>query len=174
MIELLILDAISKREFTMYGIQKHIEEHFRAFTKPSFGALKPALNRLEEKECLSVRRMMSDGGRLSGYYSITSKGKNELGKRLLLETSENPLQFMSDARIKLALAGHLNQDERKKMFFHLKSRALQHKNKAEITLNDSYTPLTFYEKIVLDSALCEYSNLITIIEGFEKDNARNS
>ena len=51
---------------------------------------------------------------------------------------------------------------------------LTKENSAENALNDEYTPLNFYQKIILDNALCEYSNFITIVEGFEKDNARNS
>ena len=174
MIEILILDALMNRDYTMYAIQKHIIDYFSALTKPSFGAIKPALNRLEEKGCLTCRKIMSDGGKLSGFYSITTKGKNELCKLLLQNLSENPLQFLSDARIKLACCAHLSQEERKKLFFQLKSLALTHKNAAEKTLNNEYSPLNFYQKIVLDNALCEYNNLITIIEGFEKDNARNS
>ena len=49
MIELLILYVILKRDYTMYSIQKRIEDNFAPFTKPSFGALKPALRRLEIK-----------------------------------------------------------------------------------------------------------------------------
>ena len=51
--------------------------------------------------------------------------------------------------------------------------ALKFKTEAESILNDEYAKLTFYQKIVLDNSICEYANLITIIEGFEKDNARN-
>ena len=74
MIELLILYVILKRDYTMYAIQKRIEDNFAPFAKPSFGALKPALRRLEEKECLTSRKMMSDGGKLSVYYEITKNG----------------------------------------------------------------------------------------------------
>ncbi len=174
MIEILILDALMKRDFTMYAIQKHIKDYYASLTNPSFGAIKPALTRLEEKGCLTCRKMMSDGGKLSGYYTITSKGKNELCRLLLVNPGENPLQFFSEARIKLACSEYLSKEERKKLFFILKSRALQHKNTAENTLNNEYTPLNFYQKIILDNVLCEYSNFITIVEGLEKDNARNS
>ena len=174
MIELLILDALTKRDFTMYAIQKYIETFYGSFTKPGFGSIKPALNRLEERGCLTSRKIMSDGGKLSGFYTITPQGKNELNKFLLEDMSENPVQFMSDARIKLSLAAHLSQDERKVMFLNLKTKTLKHKNKAESIFQDEYNPLTFYQKIVLDNAICEYSNFITIIEGLEKDNARNS
>lgn len=174
MIELLVLNAISKRETTMYGILKNIEENFCAYTKPSFGAIKPALRRLEEKKFLTSRKMMSDGGKLSVYYSITKEGLAEIKAKLLDELSKNPLQFLSDARIKLSLAGYLSKEECEKLFLHIKSLALYHKNNAVDTVNNEYNPLTFYQRIVLDNAICEYSNLITIIEGFEKDNARNS
>ena len=61
MIELLILYVIQKRDFTMYAIQKRIEDLFAPYTKPSFGALKPALTRLEEKEFLTNSRSMLQG-----------------------------------------------------------------------------------------------------------------
>lgn len=86
MIELLILYIVLKRDFTMYAIQKGIESEFAPFTHPSFGALKPALRRLEFNGFISTRKMMSDGGKLSVYYSITKSGEKEL-KRLILENS---------------------------------------------------------------------------------------
>uniref|UniRef100_UPI00402809C0 PadR family transcriptional regulator n=1 Tax=Candidatus Scatousia sp. TaxID=3085663 RepID=UPI00402809C0 len=55
MIDLLILYMVSSREFTMYGIQKGIESEFGVYTRPSFGALKPALRRLEFNDFLSTR-----------------------------------------------------------------------------------------------------------------------
>lgn len=174
MIELLILYVLLKRNFTMYSIQKRIDENFAPFTKPSFGALKPALRRLEEKECLTSRKTMSDGGKLSVYYEISRNGIAEL-KRLILENlSDNPLQFLSNARAKLCCADCLNTDERKRLFFSVKSRAMQFKTLSQNVLNDEYNHINFYQKVVIDNALCEFSNLITLVEGLEKDNAGNS
>ena len=174
MIELLILYVLLKRNFTMYSIQKRIDENFAPFTKPSFGALKPALRRLEEKECLTSRKTMSDGGKLSVYYEISRNGIAEL-KRLILEgLSDNPLQFLSNARAKLCCADCLNTDERKRLFFSVKSRAMQFKTLSQNVLNDEYNHINFYQKVVIDNALCEFSNLITLVEGLEKDNAGNS
>ena len=174
MIELLILYVILKRDYTMYAIQKRIEDYFAPYTKPSFGALKPALRRLEEKECLTSRKMMSDGGKLSVFYEITRNGINELKRLLLEDYSTNPLQFLSDARIKLSCSECLDSEEKKRLFFLTKSKALQFKNSAQDILEDDYNKVNFYQKIVLDNTVCEYSNFITIIEGLEKDNARNS
>ncbi len=174
MIELLILYILLKRDFTMYSIQKRIDENFAPFTKPSFGALKPALRRLEEKECLTSRKIMSDGGKLSVYYEISRNGIAELKRLILEDLSDNPLQFLSNARAKLCCADCLNSDERKRLFFSVKSRAMQFKTLSQNVLNDKYNHINFYQKVVIDNALCEFSNLITLVEGLEKDNASNS
>lgn len=174
MIELLILYVLLKRDFTMYAIQKRIDENFAPFTKPSFGALKPALRRLEEKKCLTSRKLMSDGGKLSVYYEISKEGISELKRLMLEDLSDNPLQFLSNARAKLCCADCLNSDERKRLFFLIKSRAMQFKVASQNVLNDEYNHINFYQKVVIDNAMCEFSNFITLIEGLEKDNARNS
>ena len=158
----------------MYAIQKRIDENFAPFTKPSFGALKPALRRLEEKKCLTSRKLMSDGGKLSVYYEISKDGISELKRLILEDLSDNPLQFLSNARAKLCCADCLNTDERKRLFFLIKSRAMQFKVASQNVLNDEYNHINFYQKVVIDNAMCEFSNFITLIEGLEKDNARNS
>ena len=173
MIELLILYVLQKRDLTMYAVQKRIEDNFAPFTKPSFGALKPALNRLEEKQCISSRKNMSDGGKLSVYYQISSKGVAELKRLILEDLSDNPLQFLSNARVKLSCADCLDALDKKRLFFSIKSLALQFKVYAQNILNDEYNRINFYQKIILDNAICEYSNFITILEGLEKDNAGN-
>ena len=174
MIELLILYIILKRDYTMYAIQKRIEENFAPFAKPSFGALNPALKRLAEKECLTFRKMMSDGGKLSVYYEISHNGISELKRLLLEDLSDNPAQFLSNARIKLSCADCLNTEERKRLYFSIKSRAMQFKAQAQSILDNEYNQINFYQKIVLDNTVCEFSNFIVIVEGLEKDNARNS
>lgn len=158
----------------MYGISKEIDSKFGAYTMPSFGALKPALRRLEAGGFLNSRKMMSDGGKLSVYYSITKTGEKELKKLVLDKISINPVQFITNAKIKLACSSVLNSDERKEFYLNIKTSVLKIKNKAEKILADEYTQKDFYQKILLDNTIVEYSNLLNIIEGFEKDNERNS
>lgn len=174
MVELLILYVILRRDYTMYAIQKRIEDNFAPFAKPSFGALKPALRRLEDKDCLSTRKTMSDGGKLSVYYEISRSGINELKRLILEDLSDNPAQFLSNARVKLSCSDCLDSEERKRLFFNIKSRAMQFKNLAQNVLNDEYNQINFYQKIILDNTICDFSNFITIVEGLEKDNAGNS
>ena len=51
---------------------------------------------------------------------------------------------------------------------------MQFKTFCQNVLDDEYNHISFYQKVVVDNAMCEFSNLINIIEGLEKDNARNS
>lgn len=174
MIEILILYLISKRELTMYGIQKSIANYFAPFTKPSFGVIKPALKRLEKACFISSRRSMSEGGKQSGYYAITNEGTKELKKLLLENLTENPVQFFSNVRLKIACASVLSKEEVTELFLKLKTRALEHKFEAENILNDEYTSLTFYQRVVLENSVDEFNNIISLIENLEKENAGNS
>lgn len=171
MIELLILYVLSSRELTMYAVLKHIMDNFAAYTQPSFGAIKPALTRLEKEGFIKSRKAMSDGGKLSGFYSITAEGKEELKKLILEKVSNNPLQFNSNAKIKLSCASYLAKDKRAELFFSIKSKALEHKFTAENTLNNEYHSLSFYQRILLDNAIVEYKNFVSLIEGLEKENS---
>lgn len=174
MIELLILYVLTRREFTMYAISKEIASHFGVYTRPSFGALKPALRKLISDGFLEARKSMSDGGKLSVYYSITKEGQKELRRLIQTKLSSNPLQFITNAKIKLSMADLLTKEERVELFLHLKTLAVEFKQSAENILNNEYTEKNFYQRILLDNSSVQYSNLITIIEGFEKDNERNS
>lgn len=173
MIEIMILYILLKHDLTMYAIHKRIQENFLAFTNPSFGAVKPALVRLEKQGCISSSKIMSDGGKLSVYYSITKDGIKELRNLLLKPLSQNALQFLSDARIKLSCVSLLDGSDAHDVFVDIKSNALLHKLNAERILSDEYTPLTFQQRIVLDNAICEYKNFISLVEGLEKSNAGN-
>lgn len=168
MIELLVLYVLSEREMTMYAVLKHILDVFGAFSQPSFGAIKPALTRLEKSGFIRSRKAMSDGGKLSGFYSITQEGREELKKLILEKVSNNPLQFHSAMGIKISCASYLAQDERKELFFQLKIKAQEHKFYAENTLSTQKS-LTFYQRIILDNSIVEYKNLITLIENLEKE-----
>ena len=174
MIELLILYLISSCELTMYGIRKNINDFFAPFTKPSFGVIKPALKRLEKTGMISTRKTMSDGGKQSIYYSITNDGIANIKELLLKDLSKNPVQFLSTARIKLACASILNDEERNELFHKLKIKSLEYKFDAENILNNDSLSLTFYQRITIDNAICEYQNLANLIENLEKENGSNS
>ncbi len=166
MIELLILHELNKKVLTMYGISKEIKSQFAVLTTPSYGTIKPALNRLEKKGLVKTQKTMSSGGRPSVYYSITSDGKEELKKLMLAEPLDNPIQFLPTARIKLACAEMLTNKEQIEMLKTLKT-------KSELIILDIKKNLIeaeqdFFAKVVYDNLLCEYKNFISLIEGVER------
>jgi len=168
MLDLMILYLLIKRDLTMYAIHKHIKENFGSYTNPSFGAVKPALVRLEKNGCITSAKLMSEGGKLSIFYSITGNGMKELKNLLQKPLSKNPIQFMSDARIKLSCLSVLDKPEIQTVCENIKEIALFHKLNAEKNLSDEYISLTPYQKIVLDNAICEYKNFVSMVEGLEK------
>ena len=104
MIELLILYKLSKKVLTMYGISKDIHEDFSVMTTPSYGTIKPALTRLEKSGFVKSQKTMSTGGRPSVYYSITKDGVDALEELLLAPIKENPIQYLTTARVRVACA----------------------------------------------------------------------
>ncbi len=157
----------------MYGIQKAIADNFAPYTKPSFGVINPALRRLEKSGFISSRRTFSEGGKQSGFYIITNDGKKELKRLLLEDWTENPIQFFSNASIKIACASVLSKEDISILFEKIKTQALEHKFDAENILNDEYISLTFYQKNVLENTVNEYQNFVLLIENLEKENAGN-
>ena len=168
MINLMILYVLLKRDLTMYAIRKHIQDKFSPFTNPSFGALKPALMKLEKQGYLTTSKMMSNGGKLSVFYSVTSSGQKELKDLLIAPMSINPLQFLSDAKVKLCCASFLGSEDRKIMYEEIKSKSYLFLSKAKNIADDEYSQNDFYQKIILDNTICEYKNFISMIEGLEK------
>lgn len=173
MMNLLILFVLSKKELTMYKICMYISDYFAAFTKPGFGAIKPALIKLEQNGFINSRKTLSEGGKQSCYYTITSSGLEELKKLILTPISKNPVQFFATANLRISCASFLERKEISALLFDIKTLALNHKYLAEKTLNDEYTPNTFYGRVVLDNAIVQYDNFINFIESLEKENGKN-
>ena len=165
MIELLILYELSKKVLTMYGISKEIRLMFAVLTTPSYGTIKPALNRLEKGGFVKTQKTMTSGGRPSTYYSITAAGQEELKALLLAHPNENPVQFLTSSRIKLACADVLSKDEQMVLFrvLRIKAENIMLDTKNILSRNES----EFYPKLVFDNLMCEYRNFISLLEGFE-------
>ncbi len=150
----------------MYGISKEIHAVFSVLTTPSFGTIKPALTRLQNSGFVKSQKTMSKGGRPSVYYSITNDGREELTRLLLSNLSDNPVNFLTTARVRIACADFLNKNEQLELLKLLKLKSetimLGTKNLMEARDND------FYTKMVYDNIVCEYKNFISLLEGFER------
>lgn len=166
MIELLILYKLSKKVLTMYGISKDIHETFSVLTTPSFGTIKPALTRLERAEFVKSQKTLSIGGRPSVYYSVTQNGLKELKNLMLSPLNENPIQFLTTARVRISCAEILNKEEQIELYKLIKQKAESISIDTNNILMDK--ELDFYQKMVFDNLLCEYKNLISLLEGLER------
>ena len=165
MINILILYELNKTPLTMYGISKQIKSTFSTLMKPSMGTLQPALKNMEKVGLVSAQKLMSKGGRPSICYAITEKGKRELNKELLSPITENPVQFLVTARIKLCCAEVLNEDDYKKLLLLLKrkSESLMIDTKKMLDKNN----LPNGTSVIFDNLACEYRNFVSLLEGLE-------
>ena len=165
MINLLILYELSKTPLTMYGISKQIKLQFSVLLKPSLGTLQPALKKLEKKGFITSQKYMSKGGRPSICYGITSAGRKALEEELLFPPSENPVQFLVTARIKLCCSETLDQENYLTLLKILK-------RKTEVLMADTGKIIDSNKfqgnsNIVFDNLVCEYRNFVSLLEGLE-------
>ena len=80
---------------TGYEIKKmSTEERFSYFVDASFGSIYPALSRLQDDECVTVREEYEPGKPPRKIYSITQKGRQELIESL--EVVPRPDSFKSE------------------------------------------------------------------------------
>ena len=161
--EILILYILNKSQTTMYGLSKCINKNYGSITKPSFGTLQPALKKLEGKKYIFSSKFYTEGGKPYFYYSVTEEGLSYLKEKLLRNTSLNPTQFISMTKIKIACADILNDTEKKELFKNLKTGLTKLKTETEQALSENWTKNT-YHRLVLNNTVCEYKNLIDLIE----------
>ncbi len=165
MINLLILYELNKKVLTMYGITESIKSEFSALMIPSIGTIKPALKKMELCGFVTTQKYMSKGGRPSTCYAITEPGKVALRGELLSPISENPIQFLTNARIRLYCAEILNYKDLPELLNMLKKKTeILMKETRNILKDDN---ITFYPKMVFDNITCEYENFYSLLEGIE-------
>ena len=161
--EILILYILNKSQTTMYGLSKCINKNYGSITKPSFGTLQPALKKLEGGKYIFSSKFYTEGGKPYFYYSVTEEGLSYLKEKLLKNTSLNPTQFISMTKIKIACADILNDTEKEELFKNLKTGLTKLKTETEQALSENW-PKNTYHRLVLNNTVCEYKNLIDLIE----------
>ena len=166
MIELLILYELTKKVLTMYGISKEIHQQFSVLTTPSYGTIKPALVRLEKDSCVKTQKSISSGGRPSVFYSITPRGKEILSELLLSPLQDNPIQFLTTARIRVSCADVLEKQEQKRLFKLIKIKCESIKYDIKKLIDE--TSSQYNKKLVFDNLMCEYNNFILLLEGLDR------
>ena len=77
-LDLLILQVVAARAIHGYAIAQRLQVISRDVVQVPQGSLYPALHRLENRGLLTADWRMSDTGRESKFYRLTSKGRKQL------------------------------------------------------------------------------------------------
>lgn len=109
---MVILGLLLTRDLTIYEIKKAFEQVINFFYSASFGSLHPALKKLESRGFIRVRRT-EEGGRAKKVYSITEKGREELG--LWLEKDIQTGRIQDEGLLKLFFITELPRRKRLKV-----------------------------------------------------------
>ena len=110
--EIIILYLLSSGQNTMYGIAKTLFKLYGSMTKPSFGTIQPAFKRLENQKFIKSDKFITDGGKPYYYFSITDEGSSFLREKLLSDITENPTQFITEAKIRISCSDILSKEEK--------------------------------------------------------------
>ena len=166
MLELLILYVLNKQEQTLYGLRKTIAKHFGEISIPSHGALHPCIKKLEDKDLISVRKKLSDGGKKYTYYSIKSSFPEYFNNKFMEfnnADSETLDAFLFWLKVHLYTIDIVNQSNieefKEKVIYKLDN----FKTKAEEKLNNEYIELTKVQKKVITIQLKEIYDFKDII-----------
>jgi PadR family transcriptional regulator PadR len=76
-----VLEILSRGQMYGYELSQAIEQRSGDILTLGKGTLYPLLYNLEAKKLVEARWEDTDSGRKRRYYSITSKGKNQLSKQ---------------------------------------------------------------------------------------------
>lgn len=166
--EILILYILLNAQNTMYGIAKTISKNYGFLSNPSFGTIQPALKRLEKNGLINSDKYFTDGGKPYFYYSITKEGREYLNGKIRALPSQNPIQLIPEIKLKLMCSNILNPLEKKDLYKALKLQLNKLKTQAEDILKSDIYQNNSEGRLVLDNSICEYGNIITLIEGLEK------
>ena len=167
MSEICILYCLHKREMTIYSVKKFIAEWFGTYTRPSHGTIHPSLKKLLAENFVSVREILSDGGRKSSFYSITEKGKRYFAELMLENFSDNPTVFMNEIALRISALGALSKDNRKI----LTEKGLKTADLSVIMidrkLNDEYSGLDDFQKSMMNQTKKQILSLTEFLKSLE-------
>lgn len=174
MIEILILYVVFNREKTIYSIRKEIIEFFGTFTKPSLGAIHPALKRLLDKKHVQLTERISEGGKKSSYYTILDSGKKYFKELFFSDISENPSLFYSQLQARFATIGILSEEEKTKFLSQILNKIDLFSFEVENRLNNEYINFDLYQKELLKYTLQEISSMKKFVLNLKDSNAGNN
>ena len=167
MSEICILYCLHKREMTIYSVKKLIAEWFGTYTRPSHGTIHPSLKKLFAENFVSVREVLSEGGRKSSFYSITEKGKKYFAELMLANFSDNPSVFLNELSLRIAAITPLSKDNRKMLIEKGMKSAELSAIMIDRQLNNEYSGLDAFQKAIMLHTKKEILSLAEFLKNLE-------
>ena len=124
MLETLILSALTHKAQTIYGIRKYIIDVFGIYTKPSLGAIHPAIQRLVKNEFVTVTKSFSEGGQKTLFHQLTAKGKEYFVETFSQINSTTLPKINCEIKMKIIMLNQIETQDVKDTFFKSAMKAI--------------------------------------------------
>lgn len=114
-VKTIILGFLNDGEMSGYDIKQFFSNSIGFFYDASFGAIYPALRKLEEEGLVTKQEIIQSGKPNKILYSITESGKEMFQTEMM--TPIQPPIVRSDMLVKLFFAGKRTPEEQEKLFY---------------------------------------------------------
>jgi len=112
-VKTIILGFLNTEDMSGYDIKQAFSNCIGFFYDASFGAIYPALRKLEEEGCVTKQEIIQSGKPNKILYSITEKGREVFEQEIM--TPVLPPVLRSDMLVKIYFAGNRSLEERKSL-----------------------------------------------------------
>ncbi|WP_134685936.1 PadR family transcriptional regulator [Brevibacillus migulae] len=140
-VKTIILGFLSEGEMSGYDIKQAFSNSIGFFYDASFGAIYPALRKLEEEGLVTKQEIIQSGKPNKILYQITDSGKD-----LFYQEMASPIVppiLRSDMLVKIFFAGNRTVEEREELFangLQMQKKLLENTKKAFAKMADSLDP----------------------------------
>jgi DNA-binding PadR family transcriptional regulator len=145
-IQHVILGFLAEKPMSGYDIKQMMENSVSYFFDASFGAIYPALKRMEKEGYIEKEIIQQEGKPNKNLFVITESGKEEFLK--YMESPLNPTLIRSDILIRIFFGRYTNKENIRNWLFIEKEKAqaqLEHLN----AINQKYPNMESFKRITL-------------------------
>jgi DNA-binding PadR family transcriptional regulator len=137
-VKTIILGFLNEREMSGYDIKQAFSNSIGFFYDASFGAIYPALRKLEEDGYVTKQEVIQSGKPNKIMYSITDKGREMFHEEMMTPILQPVLR--SDMLVKFFFAGKRSEEEQKAIYeggLEMQKKLLAKTKKAYAKMADS-------------------------------------
>jgi DNA-binding PadR family transcriptional regulator len=141
-----ILGFLLEEPMSGYDLKGKIENSVSYFFDASFGAIYPALKRLEKEKLIYKQIIQQDGKPNKNLFAITEQGREEFLR--YIESPLHPTLIRSDLLIRIFFGRHTSREKLIEWLLVEKQRASRQAEHLK-SLNEKYPEMDRYRKITL-------------------------